>query len=688
MSEHILSRQNTQWMQGISALMIMLMHFVMQTGNYPRFLNILGSLGVAVFLFISGFGINESYKNNGLKVFWQKRVTRVMLPCWIIFLFQLPFTESNFDFKHLLHNLLFTDSDLWFIDCILRWYLVYWLGRKFVPKYTLYILAAFGVYNIFLMQLYSEQAISFLCGFIVSEHYRNIRCMKKSSLLKICSLLWLYGSTLVLVKELNFVQQMKGTLPFNFLLLNIKMPLATFFIALPYLVPAVKRLTFINWTGNISYELYIVHYNFMPYISSYEQIPAYTSFSFVISFVFEKLNELMRKNGYFLRTFTTIVFIGICYFMLCKYIMRITEHFGWICIGYALALASCYIVIEGICKSKAKPWLARHVSRHTNATFYLLTGLFCIAALTLQYYLAPLQNNVDRWLAIEYPLRDLFDGKFQYLDNTHLVDKDSPFPIWMVVHIPFYLIGNVGLLVIFSAILFLMSIKHIYGNKSGIVAAIMTISCVCVWHEVAIRSDFIANFFLLATFINYAIHYSWNLDKKGIFTSVCCGLWLSSRLSVIFPLFIMLFPSFIKIKMKKKLTVILLSVTTLAITFVPVVLLDADSLFDTFNKQFSVQTNQSSLIDAMLFVIISITMALTWRSSRSRLFAYSAVMLILIPVVTYTHSMYTCNKWLGLYYSIYDISYIDAAIPFCIMVIASGFGSVVYEKKHNSKVLT
>ena len=91
MSEYILARQNTQWMQGVSAIMIMLMHFVMQTAHYPRFLNILGSLGVAVFLFVSGFGINESYRDKGLDGFWRKRITRVILPCWIVFLFALPF---------------------------------------------------------------------------------------------------------------------------------------------------------------------------------------------------------------------------------------------------------------------------------------------------------------------------------------------------------------------------------------------------------------------------------------------------------------------------------------------------------------------------------------------------------------------------------------------------------------------
>lgn len=680
MSEHILSRQNTQWMQGVSALMIMLMHFVMQTDNYPRFLNILGSLGVAVFLFISGFGINESYKSNGLKGFWQKRITRVMLPCWIVYLFMLPFTEGSFDFNHLLHNLLFTDSDLWFIDCILRWYLVYWLGRKFMTKYTLYILAAYGVYNIFLMQLYSEQAFSFMCGFIVSEHYKSIRNMKKERLLKLCSLIWLYGCVMVLVKELDCVQQMKGTLPFNFLLLNIKMPLATFFIAIPYLVPAVKRLAFINWSGKISYELYIVHYNFMPYISGYASILAYTSISFVISFVFEKINELMRKKESLLRTFTAVVFFGICFFMLCKYTMRVTEHYGWICMGYALILAYCYIILQDTNKYAIKTWLTEYISRNAKITYYLLTGIFLIAALALQYHLDPLQNNVDRWSAIDYPLRDLFDGKFPYLAKTHLGGNASPFPVWMVIHIPFYLIGNVGLSEIFSALLFVWSIKQIYGYRSGIVATIMTMSCVCVWYEIAVRSDLIANFFLLATFMNYAMHYGWNFERKTIFISVCCGLWLSTRISVAFPLFIMLLPGFLRLDMRKKLAVALLSAATLVMTFVPLILWDADSLFGATNNPFSLQFRQGSPIDTVSLATIATIMALTWKGCRNRMFVYSAVILVLIPIVAYTHSMYTYNEWVGLYDTKYDITYLDAAIPFCITVIASAFGCGDYAK--------
>lgn len=49
--------------------------------------NIFDSVAVAVFLFIAGFGINESHKINGINNFWKKRFLRVIIPCWTIFYF-------------------------------------------------------------------------------------------------------------------------------------------------------------------------------------------------------------------------------------------------------------------------------------------------------------------------------------------------------------------------------------------------------------------------------------------------------------------------------------------------------------------------------------------------------------------------------------------------------------------------
>lgn len=196
--QHLLSRENTQWIQGAAALKIMVFHFLMQTEYYPRIFNIL-SFTVTVFIFISGFGLNESYKKNGLAGYWRKRILRVFIPCWIVFLFRIPFVES-FDATQLIKNLLFTGSELWFMDFIIRWYIVYWLARKFFPKHTTAILLAYSFVNIFKEQFMSQQAFTFLLGYLASKHYDKIRQWNKAKVLKITICSVLYASAFTLLK--------------------------------------------------------------------------------------------------------------------------------------------------------------------------------------------------------------------------------------------------------------------------------------------------------------------------------------------------------------------------------------------------------------------------------------------------------------------------------------------------------
>ena len=678
MTTHMFSKENTRWMQGLSALMIMTMHFIMQMDNYPRFLNILGSIGVAVFLFVSGFGLNESYKTSSLKGYWKKRFLRVIIPFWIVILFQLPLIEAKFDIEHFLQNIFMLDSDLWFIDYIVKWYVVYWIGRKLLPRYNTYILIAFAVYSIFQQQLCSEQAFSFLCGYLASEHYDRIRNIDKSKIAIATAICCSYGCALVLIKELPIIQQLKGTLPFNILLLNIKLPLATFILALPNLLPAVKRIKFISWTGKISYELYIVHYNFMPLISSYMSVAVYSALSIAISAVFEKINALLKKSGHFVHTFAAIAIICISYFFMCKYCMRATEHYGHVGIAYAVVLAIGYLILQGNIGIK---WV--NSKRNATITFYTLTTIFVLIALALQYHFDPMSIRVDRWSAIEYPIDFLFNGKFPYLAPTHLGGNASPFPVWMVLHIPFYLLGNVGLSEIFSCLLFVLCIKKVYGYKGGIYAITIIMACLPIWYEIIVRSDLITNFLLLATFMIIINHRNIRLEKATIALGVFCGLWLSTRFSVAFPLFIMLLAEFFKIGIRRQFVFVSIIILTFAATFVPLILWDAANLFGAENNPFSLQFRQGHSEDTLLLIAMAIAMATTWKNNINRLMLYSAVILVAIPVIAYTHTMYECNNWVGFYDSVYDITYFDAALPFCITIIASMASSknVCYDKE-------
>lgn len=209
---------------------------------------------------------------------------------------KLPF-EEHFDGSKLLYNLLFTDSELWFVDFIVRWYIIYWAARKFLPRHTTKILALFSIAFIFTQQLMSEQAFSFFCGYIVSQHYGKVKQLSRNMILKFTIAAFAYGTLFMLVKEIPFVRRYIGTLPFNFILLNIKLPLAVAIITAPHIFPVFRKMKPITWFGKISYEIYIVHYNFMPFVTGTVSIVKYIAISTVIAAVYNKINNELKSTS-------------------------------------------------------------------------------------------------------------------------------------------------------------------------------------------------------------------------------------------------------------------------------------------------------------------------------------------------------------------------------------------------------
>lgn len=649
----------------------MLMHFIMQIEGYPRIVNILGSIGVAAFLFISGFGLNESYKKSGLAGYWHKRIVRVIIPCWLVFLFKLPF-EEQFSLSRLVHNLLFTDSELWFVDYIVRWYIIYWLARRLSPRHTTNILAGFSVAFIFAQQLMCEQAFSFFCGYIVSQHYDKVRQTSRGRIIKFTAAAFAYGTAFMLIKEIPFVRGYIGTVPFNIILLNIKLPLAVAIITAPHILPQLKRLRPISWFGKISYEIYIVHFFVLPFVTDFLSIIKYMAASTVIAAVFNRINNELKNN--FTTVFTSILYIAVCYIMACKYSMRATEHFGYVSMSYAVILALVTLLFN---RRKTI------ISRHSEAIFWSMAVIMAVAMAAVQYHFDPMQNKVDRWSAIANPLTAMFSGQFPYSAQTHLGGYASPFPVWMVFHIPFWALGNVGLSEIFTALLFVISVKAAYGSQAGIKATVLLALSLNLWYETAVRSDLISNFLLLASFINLLICKKITFSKYPFMLAAIAGLWLSTRISTAFPLFIMFFPFWLKLSAGRKVSTLLIAAAVLCLTFLPFALWDWHELFYAENNPFSLQSRQGRPADSLLLLAVAVIMALKWKGNNKMLMLFSAIMLILVPVLAYGHNMYVYGNWTDIFNSAYDITYLDASLPFCITLMAA-FGACQMQAKKPS----
>ena len=72
-------------LKGIAIFLVLLCHFA---GFYSRggirLFTPAGGIGVAIFLILSGYGLNESWKRNHGKGWWRKRLLKVFLPYAII----------------------------------------------------------------------------------------------------------------------------------------------------------------------------------------------------------------------------------------------------------------------------------------------------------------------------------------------------------------------------------------------------------------------------------------------------------------------------------------------------------------------------------------------------------------------------------------------------------------------------
>lgn len=358
--------------------------------------------------------------------------------------------------------------------------------------------------------------------------------------------------------------------------------------------------------------------------------------------------------------------------MACKYSMRATEHFGYICITYAVVLALIMLLFN---RRKTI------INRHSDAIFWSMAVIMAAVMTAVQYHFDPMQNQVDRWSAIANPLTAMFSGRFPYSAQTHLGGYASPFPVWMAFHIPFWALGNVGLSEIFTALLFVISVKAAYGYQAGIKATVLLALSLNLWYETAVRSDLISNFLLLASFINLLICKKITFIKHPLLLSAIAGLWLSTRLSTAFPLFIMFFPFWLRLSAGRKASTLLIAAAVLCLTFLPFALWDWNGLFIAENNPFSLQARQGRPADSFLLLAVAVIMALKWNGNNKMLMFFSAIILILVPVLAYGHNMYVYGNWTDIFNPAYDITYLDASLPFCItLIVAYGEGQIQAKK--------
>lgn len=166
----MIKKEETAYLKAIAIISIILSHFWGWICEPAKIISVIGrsmsQSGVFLFLFLSGYGIMQSYCKKGMKHFWNRRLLKIYVPFFMVSLPELlleiwQYRENIRDmyirstFLSALglfpDNLL--DGTFWFIPFILLQYLVFYISFRVRVSRTVqkgvYILLVFAVYFVF-----------------------------------------------------------------------------------------------------------------------------------------------------------------------------------------------------------------------------------------------------------------------------------------------------------------------------------------------------------------------------------------------------------------------------------------------------------------------------------------------------------------------------------------------------------
>lgn len=134
-----LSLMQTKSLKGLAIIMVVISHVGPVFG--VSFVNILGPIGVALFLYLSGYGLEKSYEKNKLEHFLSKKIVKIYIPYLISVLL---FTAWEFCVKNKIsiftickYFLLFElpQGSYWFLIFLFYFYFSFYFVCRIENKY-------------------------------------------------------------------------------------------------------------------------------------------------------------------------------------------------------------------------------------------------------------------------------------------------------------------------------------------------------------------------------------------------------------------------------------------------------------------------------------------------------------------------------------------------------------------------
>lgn len=270
-------RLPSEYLRGFAILFVVLGHIL--GGNFgiidTHITSILGIGGVSIFLMLSGYGLYQSYRQNGLqgRAYWDKKIEKVFLPYTIItviYYFYMRFQHFAPGADALFANILCIDYDrtmdgtMWYMSFLLIWYLAFFCVFYFkgpqIIKVSVLALLGFSFRNYWQKEVFLEcswqfsvNALTFPLGvgmgYLMELFNRSRICEKWKAAICLAVRIGVFvGSLAVLVLTVTKIRL------FSYWVCGVAM----FFILYTLFSLPKKEVKVLKWLGASSFMIYLI----------------------------------------------------------------------------------------------------------------------------------------------------------------------------------------------------------------------------------------------------------------------------------------------------------------------------------------------------------------------------------------------------------------------------------------------
>ena len=348
-------------------------------------------------------------------------------------------------------------------------------------------------------------------------------------------------------------------------------------------------------------------------------------------------------------TVSLSILIAVNLLFINKYLSRITE-FAW---AGTLLMLIIYILLRA---GKDKITFSERGYYWMNRLIILLFFIFAVISFKI---VSPESLIVDRWSVISTFWEAVFNRVYPYSALSHLGNIPGPMPVYFILALPFYLVGEIGYMTIFGLLLFLLLV-----NKLKITSALklwstlfLTGSAFLWWETICRSTIFFNSVIVLACILWFHGREKHEGGKSFYFQAAVIGLALSTRSILAIPVIISFFAAFRRneISMKNLIISVLIATLIFCLTFLPVILFFPDR-FPENNPFLTQSTYLMPLGLSAGFIILSAGLSLPGKSATDDIF-YSGLALFITIAGYFLFKLLENGITMAYYGSSADISY-------------------------------